>query len=139
MLAVRVEAYLNRVYDMLHSRRDLEIAAFSIVRFPTEQSVVMEGRLRFWDGSLLRFYESVVERGLSLIKSEYVYHYQSDGDRLIFRYDNAPHHPEISSHPHHKHLGDQSGEQIVAAQPPGLPEVLREIESHLYPDKSVRA
>jgi hypothetical protein len=36
VLPVRIEAYLNRTYDMLHSRRDLEIAAFSIVRFPAE-------------------------------------------------------------------------------------------------------
>jgi len=40
---------------------------------------------------------------------------------------------EISSHPHHKHIGGQRGEQIEAAQPPSLTEVLREIEDHLYP------
>lgn len=135
---MRLEAYLDRVYDLLHSRRDLSIESFSLVRFPAEQSVVVEGRLRYWDSSLLRFYESVGERGLSLIKVEYVYQYQSGGGSLIFRYDNAPHHPEISSHPHHKHVGGQSGERIEAAHPPGLTEVLREIEGHLYPDQSVR-
>ena len=42
---------------------------------------------------------------------------------LIFRYDNAPHHPEARSFPHHKHtFGD-----VIESQEPGLMEVLFEI------------
>lgn len=37
-------------------------------------------------------------------KIAYSYHYQSREKDLIFRYDNAEHHPEISTYPHHKHL-----------------------------------
>ena len=29
------------------------------------------------------------------------------GDKPILRYDNAPHHPEVETHPHHKHVMDR--------------------------------
>lgn len=37
---------------------------------------------------------------------KYSYSYIKD-DKLILRYDNAPHHPEIQTHPHHKHLKNE--------------------------------
>ena len=88
---MRLNSYLDRIYDMLHSRRNLSVESFNIVQLPAKQSAVIEGRLRFWDDSLLSLYERV-ERGLSLIKMEYAYHYQTGDGELIFRYDNAPHH-----------------------------------------------
>ncbi|MEW5956819.1 MAG: DUF6516 family protein [Chloroflexota bacterium] len=57
-----------------------------------------------------------------------MYHYQHANGMLIFRYDNVPHHPEIETYPHHKHIGDV----IVATQPPDLSEVLHEIDGLLY-------
>jgi hypothetical protein len=42
---------------------------------------------------------------------------------LILRYDNAPHHPEIATHPEHKHQG-----AIVAeGKHPDLEDFLQEI------------
>ena len=29
-----------------------------------------------------------------------------ENQAMIFRYDNAPHHAEVSTFPHHKHEGD---------------------------------
>lgn len=37
-------------------------------------------------------------------KIAYSYHYQDKENALIFRYDNAEHHPEIPTYPYHKHL-----------------------------------
>ena len=56
-------------------------------------------------------------------KVKYRYHYMDAEQNLIFRYDNAPHHPEARSFPHHKHtFGD-----VIESQEPGLMEVLFEI------------
>ena len=41
----------------------------------------------------------------------------------IFRYDNAPHHRNIATFPHHKH----SGEDILESTEPTLFDVLLEI------------
>jgi hypothetical protein len=45
----------------------------------------------------------------------------------LFRYDNTPHFPGLSSFPHHKHLSD--GTSVVACAAPTLAQVLAEIEA----------
>ena len=57
----------------------------------------------------------------------YVYHCQAADGSMIFRYDNAPHFPTLSSFPHHKHLSD--GTSVVACAAPTLAQVLAEIEA----------
>ena len=39
-------------------------------------------------------------------KLKYRYHYMNENQVMIFRYDNAPHHAEVATFPHHKHEGD---------------------------------
>ncbi len=53
------------------------------------------------DGSLLyiREYVDIEERN-------YSYHWQTADGRLIIRWDNAPHHKNIQTYPHHKHIGN---------------------------------
>jgi hypothetical protein len=46
---------------------------------------------------------------------------------LIFRYDNAEHHPEIATYPHHKHLRDK----VLPSQLVSLKEVLNQVISKL--------
>ncbi|MDP2778405.1 MAG: DUF6516 family protein, partial [Anaerolineales bacterium] len=58
----------------------------------------------------------------------YGYTFMQDSKR-IFRYDNAPHHPEISTHPHHKHSGPR--DTLSATQEPTLSQILSEIEKLL--------
>jgi hypothetical protein len=53
----------------------------------------------------------------------------ADGN-LIFRYDNAPHHPHLSTFPAHKHVGSS----VIDAEPPDLNDVLAEIDAIIYPD-----
>lgn len=45
---------------------------------------------------------------------KYAYHWQDKEGRLRCRWDNAPHWPEILTHPHHKHI-KSINEIIVAA------------------------
>ncbi len=88
---------------------------------------IIEGRIEFTDGSLLHFLEFVSVKD-EINKYKYSYQLQAKNHRLIFRYDVAPHHKDIRSFPHHKHLG--SGE-VIAAAAPNLKEVLQEIEAIL--------
>ena len=41
-----------------------------------------------------------------------------------FRYDNAPHHPHLSTYPHHKHLGNE----LLPALEPNLVQVIAEAQ-----------
>lgn len=46
---------------------------------------------------------------------------------MIFRYDNAPHHPEVQSFPNHKHttVGTKESEM------PGIKDILSEIHQYI--------
>jgi hypothetical protein len=58
---------------------------------------------------------------------DYRYHFQDENNQLIFRYDSTPHFPDLASFPHHKHLP----EEVIAADKPDLPQVLREASGYL--------
>ena len=85
----------------------------------------LEGTLTFLDGSTLHFMEFVNVK-MAVNRYKYSYHYQDATEALIFRYDMAPHHQDVSTFPHHKHLANG---QVVDAVAPSLPDVLEEIES----------
>lgn len=48
-------------------------------------------------------------------EDKYSYHWQNDNK--VVRFDNAPHHEEIETHPHHKHLGDEIEESPLSGKP----------------------
>jgi hypothetical protein len=85
-------------------------------------------RVFFWDDSYLDLYEVIsTEQGYP-IKIHYAYTYVRNGKR-VFRYDNAPHHPQIPTYPHHKHIGPE--DTLAASEEPALAQILSEIESLL--------
>jgi hypothetical protein len=80
--------------------------------------------LRFENGGLLEINEALfVENGV-LETLGYRYHLQRANGDLVFRYDNTPHFPDLSSFPHRKHLRDA----VIATLKPELLDVLREAE-----------
>ena len=85
-------------------------------------------RVVFWDASYLDLYEVVSTELGYPVRVSYAYTYLRQGQR-VFRYDNAPHHPEIVTHPHHKHLGPE--DRLAPADQPSLYQVLVEIETWL--------
>jgi len=121
--------YLVRLETVLHSRQDVEVELLQIdvvtigVKFSSE--------LRFYDGSRLSIVEQLEPVGKrDYNRVTYKFHYQDEDGNLIFRYDNSPHHPHLSTFPAHKHIGNT----VVEAEPPDLNEVLTEIDTIIYPD-----
>ena len=60
-------------------------------------------------------------------KKKYSYHFMDDKNSLIFRYDNAMHHKEISTYPHHKHLKNE----VIKSSEPNIKTILKEIKAYL--------
>ena len=85
-------------------------------------------RVFFWDDSYLDLYEAVSTELGYPVRIHYAYTYVRQGQR-VFRYDNAPHHPDVATHPHHKHIGPT--DRLAPAEPPNLSQVLAEIEGWL--------
>lgn len=67
----------------------------------------------------------------SLIR--YAYYWLKQNDELRIGWDNAPHHPEVSTHPYHKHVETQ--ENIQASDETNLEDVLRLIKKRLEAEK----
>lgn len=72
-------------------------------------------RVRLANGSLLQCIERVRQLPDGLHGKRYSFHWQRADGGLICRWNNAPHHPEIASFPHHLHVGDQGRVQAHAA------------------------
>lgn len=79
------------------------IAGFSVSehrRYGAGSSFV--AKVRFKDGSLLHIKDYLFLDG----KRKYSYHWQDANGNLISRWDNSPHHKEIPTYPHHRHMSD---------------------------------
>jgi hypothetical protein len=78
----------------------IEYTQITLKFYSTEKGFI-EGTILFVDNSRLEFLEV---KDVELVgKIKYRYHYMDSNDELIFRYDNAKHHKELDSFPHHKH------------------------------------
>ena len=80
----------------------------------------VRGVLILIGGFELRIAEYVVTEPV-LTRSKYRYHLQASGGKLISRWDNAPHHPDVSTFPDHRH--DDHGE-VHPSPPMNVPDVL---------------
>jgi hypothetical protein len=63
----------------------------------------------------------------------YAYYWLKQNGELRIGWDNAPHHPEISTHPHHKHI--ESQENIQTSDETNLEDVLRLIKNRLEAER----
>ncbi len=77
------------------------------------------------DGS--NFYIKYIDAKYAIEKIDYAYHYQDREGQLKFRYDNAPHRPDLGFSDH-KHLSDGS---IVESSTPDISDVVDEVLSSL--------
>jgi len=125
---MKLYRYLSRLQSTIYSRREMKVERL-VTHLTTALNGQIWGRLRFYDGSLLEFEEKLTLHDDDIEKIDYRYHYQRADGTLVVRYDNAPHHPELPGFPNHKHK--PTG--IEPTEPPDLSEVLKEIDTYLYP------
>ena len=85
--------------------------------------------IEFQDHSELHVFEYVDS---CLHKLDYSYHWQDKEKILISRWDNAPHHSNIETFPHHLHVGDD----IKPSEEPTFVEILEKIEEGAADNRS---
>ncbi|MCX6058913.1 MAG: DUF6516 family protein [Chloroflexi bacterium] len=92
----------------------------------SEEECYIQGLLILTGGYELHIAEyDVVAPNFQRLK--YRYHLQSLNNKMIARWDNAPHHPEIKTHPDHLHLG----EKIKENHPMDIAQVLADVLSFI--------
>ena len=80
---------------------------------------IIQGQIIIGDKTL-DLLEVIIITDQQLSKKKYKYHFQNSEGSLMFRYDNAPHHKEIETFPHHKHMP----EKVFACNEPDLLQIL---------------
>jgi hypothetical protein len=126
---VKIDDYFDGFERGLHqntliSKVDQPIALLS----SDDYNGLIRIRAHFWDNSFLDIYEVVSTELGYPVRITYSYTYLRN-EQQVFRYDNAPHHPEIATHPHHKHLGSLN--KLAPADQPSISQILTEIAEWL--------
>lgn len=92
---------------------------------PTGSTLYLRGNLLFIDTSVLEIALFTNKSSHGVAVDKYRFQYMITGGVMIFRYDNAPHHPEIPSFPHHKHAFDK----VIPSSIPSIQDLLNEISA----------
>ena len=71
---------------------------------------------------MLELNEAIISEENQIMHMGYRYHFQDRKNRLVFRYDNTPHFPEIVTYAHHKHIS----ERVVAVHQPTIFAIIKE-------------
>jgi len=65
------------------------------------------------NNEILEFFNYVTEVDGNVQLSKYSFHWQDAQGNLKRRWDNAPHHPELSNYPHHVHFENNNVQGMV--------------------------
>ncbi|WP_199249052.1 DUF6516 family protein [[Phormidium] sp. ETS-05] len=79
-------------------------------------------RLTMQDGSFLELFEFFMLDDAEVQVTKYSFHWQNADGQLRKRWDNAAHHQEISTYPHHIHDGTE--ENVMPHQPVNAEDIL---------------
>jgi hypothetical protein len=120
---MKIADYFSGIERSLRRIKGAQISGQITSLASDDHNGLLRCRVSFWDESYLDVYEVVnTELGYP-VKIHYSYTYMA-GEKRVFRYDNAPHHPEIKTHPHHKHIGDR--EKLSPAEEPALSQIVED-------------
>ncbi len=126
---MKIDDYFVAVERSLRQNPNVSNVEDSIVSLASDDyNGLFRCRAVFWDDSFLDIYEVVSTELGYPVRLSYAYTYIRNGQR-VFRYDNAPHHPEIVTHPYHKHIGPS--DKLAPADQPGLNQIFAEIAEWL--------
>lgn len=121
MLLNELAQYLNAIETAVRGLEEAYIEKYEeeIISF---DRINLRIRIRFSSGNLLELNEAITLENQQVNHLSYRYHFQNWENKLIFRYDNTPHFPNLSSFPHHKHTVTQ----VHAISKPSIVEAIVE-------------
>jgi len=113
--------YFDQVDQLLESYPNGYVENYNATILSGERAN-LKLRLRFYFKYLLSISEALVVVDDQIMVIDYRYHFQDGQNNLIFRYDNTPHFPNLSSFPHHKHFADH----VISCDQPSLAMVIQD-------------
>lgn len=106
-----VQEYLQELDETISASPEVihvEVIRRTVWETGTEVVGLYRYKLNMSDGSLLELMERLVQEQQALTVSKYRHHWQDKDARIIKRWDNAPHHKQIKTFPHHLHEGSET-------------------------------
>jgi len=103
-----IEEYIRQIDQLLSTSEEVlrvEILRYSIRETELERVLHYRYRVRMRDGGTFDMVERLVEVQWVLDITKYRHHWQDGAGHLVKRWDNAPHHPQLNTFPHHLHQG----------------------------------
>jgi hypothetical protein len=113
--------YFDQVDQILEAYPDVYVENYNATILSSERAN-LKLRLRFYFQYLLSISEALIVVDEQITAIDYRYYFQDGQNNLIFRYDNTPHFPNLSSFPHHKHLVDR----VIACDQPNIAVVIQD-------------
>lgn len=77
----------------------------------SEEKSHITATIKLDDGSELHLFEFVALEKNTVVVKKYRYHWQDSSHKLIRRWDNAKHHPNLDTFPHHIHVQEKENVQ----------------------------
>ncbi len=120
-----VKSYFEEIENIIsYFKEIIDIQTIQKKEYNDTQ-LMISGVINFINNTELSFMELKNTKILEKIK--YKYHFMDNEKQLIFRYDNAKHHTEIATYPHHKH----TSKEIKESNEPELIDILIEIQNKI--------
>ncbi len=126
MLPEPLRRYLADVESAIRSLRRAHVEHYQ-EEILTSERVNLRVRIRFSRGFLLELNEALVLEAGIISHLGYRYHFQDGQNRLLFRYDNTPHFPDLQNFPHHLHV--ENG--VEGCERPPVTEVIEKAMMHV--------
>lgn len=116
-----VADYFKTIEHLLSDSKFIADRVVDFKEFSSDEGMV-RGRLLFLGGYVLTFMEYI---HIGKERPKYRFNLTDSNGYMIFRYDNAAHHRDVPTFPHHKHTSTD----VQPSRETGLSEILSEIES----------
>lgn len=116
-----IAEYFRSIEKLLSNSKFITDKAVDFKEFSSNEGMV-RGRLLFLGGYVLTFMEYIQ---IGKERPKYRFNLSDSKGIMIFRYDNAAHHKDVPTFPHHKHTSNE----VKTSRDMGLSDVISEIES----------
>lgn len=126
-----IDEYFKKIQTMISDSKIVALTNIEYVKV-LENEGYIRGNLTLIDGSELRLLEYAKITNRQAITLRYRFQWQTEGE-LITRWNNAPHHPEVETFPHHKHIKGEYKPKPSRAT--NLISVLKDIEAEVVSKK----
>lgn len=118
-----IRQYISNIERLFSSSPIVLSSDFQKHFDPLEKSLYIKGVVIFIDASVLSIAIFLVKSGNKVQPEKYRFQYMDSKGGMLFRYDNARHHPELKTFPHHKHIENTVKETAM----PDIEEIINEV------------